>query len=394
MSHMKRYIVLGFLWLSHFLVDFSLGIFPIYKTIIGLDIATMGIIAGIAVFIGEALQLYFGHLSDRGYQQLLIIIGIAVTSCAVFASCTKDYFVLYLLFQATTLGSGCFHPAAVALVGSLSTRSKGLFITVFATGGAIGFSLSQLIFSTIYLKIGHYCSFLIIPSLLVAIILMFYKLENNFTKNTALKTKITFKSICDLFKKKHLTCLYFTQICNQIVFWGTIFLLPDLLMARGYDKWICFGGGHLAFVLGGALMMIPSGLLADKYSYRTVILTASSLSAIFFFTFLNFPLISNSSLAMLFFLMGASIMTVGPLVIAFGNKLYPEESGIVSAFLMGFALCLANPIGQTGAGLLTKLFDENAETKSLTILGLFFFVGIATSSFLPKKVENYKNIQV
>lgn len=394
MSQMKSYSVLGFLWLSHFLIDFSLGIFPIYKTIAGLDIATMGIIAGIAVFIGESLQLYFGLLSDKGYRQLLIVIGLTVTSCSVFASCTKDYFLIYLLFQITALGSACFHPAAVALAGSLSKKRKGMFITIFATGGAIGFGLSQLIFSSIFLKIGAYCSFLIIPSLLLVATLTFYKLEPNFTKNSSLQAKITLKSIYDLFKKKHLTCLYFTQICNQIVFWGTIFLLPDLLCSRGYDKWICFGGGHLAFVLGGALMMIPSGLLADKYSYRTVILTASIFGAIFFFTFLNFPLISNSSLLILFFLMGAAIMTVGPLVIAFGNKLYPNESGVISAFLMGFALCIANPIGQTGAGLLTKLFIEDVETKSLSILGLFFFLGLAISNFLPKKVENYKNIQV
>ena len=44
----------------HFVLDFFTGIWPIYKTIAGIDMAKAGLIAGITGFIGEALQLFFG----------------------------------------------------------------------------------------------------------------------------------------------------------------------------------------------------------------------------------------------------------------------------------------------------------------------------------------------
>lgn len=387
MSQTKLYTVLGTLWLTHFLVDFMIGVWPIYKTLAGLDIATMGIIAGSSVFVGEALQIFFGSLSDRGYCKALIISGLIATSITGLITYTDNYLFLFILFLITCLGSGAFHPSAVGLLGSLSANRKGLFITIFATGGSLGFGLSQLVFANFV----NYSALLMIPSFFLGLLLLFFNFQQ---PKTSERTKLTLTSITALFKKEHLCCLYFTQICNQIVFWGLIFLLPDILVHRGVDKWICFGGAHLTFVLGGALMMVPGGYLADKYSYKTIIMGASTFSLLFFVLFLKFPFISNSLLLTLFFFMGASMMIVSPLVIAFGNKLYPKEPGAISGFLMGFALCIANPLGQTGAGLLTKLFSDNATSNALSLLGIFFFIGLSISYFLPmnQKVETNKSL--
>jgi FSR family fosmidomycin resistance protein-like MFS transporter len=379
----KTYITLIYLWLSHFLVDFMIGIWPIYKTIAGLDIAVMGLIAGVSVFIGEVFQLYFGQLSDRGFRKKLIIAGLCLSSMCGLISYTENYFLLFILFQMTCLGSGAFHPSAVGLVGSLSKNHKGVFITLFIMGGAIGFALSQILFKFFYSHFDGNTAFLMIPSAIIAFSIALYPLTESNSKTS--KKPITLKSILALFKTKHMSCLYFTQICNQIIGWAVIFLLPDILLSRGFDSWISFGGGHLSFVLGGAFIMVPAGLIADKFSYKTVIITALTSGSIFFYTFLKFPFISNSTLLILLFLMGASIMVINPLVIAFGNKLYPKEPGRVSGFLMGFSWCIANPIGQAGGGLLTKLFTEDAGAKALSILGIFFLIGLAISVLLPAK---------
>ncbi len=49
-----------FLALAHFLVDFMIGIWAIYKTIAHLDLFLAGVISGVGAFIGEGMQIFFG----------------------------------------------------------------------------------------------------------------------------------------------------------------------------------------------------------------------------------------------------------------------------------------------------------------------------------------------
>ena len=85
--------------------------------------------------------------------------------------------------------------------------------------------------------------------------------------------------------------------------------------------------------------------------------------------------------------MGTCIQVINPIIVAYGNRLIPESPGMISALLMGCALCLAEGIGQGGGGLLTRLFDEQATAKALAILGLFPLVGIGFTFLLPQKAK-------
>lgn len=60
---------LALLFVSHLILDFFTGIWPIYKTIAQIDLAKAGLIAGLSGFIGEFLQIFFGYFSDRGYRK-------------------------------------------------------------------------------------------------------------------------------------------------------------------------------------------------------------------------------------------------------------------------------------------------------------------------------------
>jgi MFS transporter, FSR family, fosmidomycin resistance protein len=380
MKSEKIYTTIGFLWLAHFLVDFMIGIWPVYKTITGLDLGIAGLIAASCAFLGEGTQLLFGPLNDKGYTKLLIILGVFFAASSTFLSYTDNYFLLFMLYLLTCLGSGAFHPAAVGLAGSLTRERKALFITIFASGGALGMSSSQLIFSNTYHFLEGQTIWLAIPPLTFVILVSLFALKG--LKASAGHTD--FKTVFRFFRDKNLTLLYFTQVCNQMIAWALIFLLPDTLICRGHESWLCFGGGHLFLVIGGALMMIPSGYLADKYTPRLVILVASILGMTFFYTFLFVPALSTGGAVILLFLMGASIQVINPVILAFGNRLVPQNPGAISAFLMGLAWCVSEVVGPGGGGLLTKLFEEDAPAKSLTILGGGFGIGIVLTCLLPK----------
>jgi MFS transporter, FSR family, fosmidomycin resistance protein len=145
---LRRSLIL--LFVSHLILDFFTGIWPIYKTIAQIDLAKAGLIAGLSGFIGEFMQVFFGYFSDRGHRKKVIMLGLALSSCVLWITFTQDilssFFVLLLLM----LGSGSYHPAGAGFAGLLSPDHKGRNILFFACGGAIGLGISQLAFTKVF----------------------------------------------------------------------------------------------------------------------------------------------------------------------------------------------------------------------------------------------------
>lgn len=379
---------LTLLWVGHFLVDFMLGIWPVYKTMSGLDLAIAGLIAASAAFLGEGMQVVFGSLSDRGFQKALIVFGMVITTASALLGMTQNYLLLTIFYLFTCIGSGAFHPAAASLVNGLTLKRKALFIGIFASGGSLGMAVSQVIFSKLYFVLENQIFYIAFPSLALALILLclgYFK--NEASKNSQPEKTRYIKKFKELFTHKPLRYLYINQVCNQTITWGTIFLLPDVLLSRGFDEAVAFGGGHLAFVLGGALIMVPSGYFADKYSIKHVMLSFTIVGMLAYYAFLFFPGISNTLSLCLLLLMGAAMGVIQPLAVTFGHRLYPSNTGVVSALLMGLVWCVSECLGPAGGGILTKFFTEDAPAKSLAIIGVLFALSVFATARLPAKIK-------
>ena len=369
------------LWLGHFCVDFMLGIWPIFKTMRHLDLAIAGTIVSAAAFAGEGMQIVFGGLSDRGYSRALIASGVLLASAATFLVAFESYTSMGFLMFLTLMGSGAFHPAAAGIVGSLTENRKGLFITIFASGGSLGLACSQISYLVAYDWLNGHTAWLSLFPFVLALVIAFVPLS----RRQANKKPLDFKEVFRFFRVPTLRYLWMAQVCNQALVWGLIFLLPDVLTARGYDKWIAFGGGHLALILGGACTLIVAGHLADCIPPRTVLLSSTLMGALLFYTFLFMPLLSNTFVIILLAGLGAAISSFNPVSIALGNRYVPGKPGLISAFLMGIVWCVAEVLGPCGGGLLTLLFSEDAAAKSLMVLGVSFLAALAVLIRLPEE---------
>ncbi len=377
----KSILTLLALWAAHFFVDFQIGIFAVYKTMAGLDLAKAGIIGVIAALIGEGSQAFFGSMSDSGHRKRIIIFGLVFVCASSLMSYTDDYLVLFLLLLATFLGSGAFHPSAAGLVGTLTRTRRGLFFTIFASGGALGLAISQICFYHTYQHLDGNTAVLTIPMLLL--IPACYFLPGQLRDKSG-ATKTSFSAVLKLFKRADLRCLYWVLVCNQGLYWATIFLLPDVLHAMGCEDWISFGGGHLAFIMGGALMLVPAGLLADAYSSKTVIVVSMAASLLFFFLWLGLGITSPWLMLILLAALGAAFNTVAPLGLALGHRLLPGQPGLISAFAMGMVWCVAESLAPA-SGILTKLFPpEYAPVQTLMVMGLLNVVGLGIAIRLPQ----------
>lgn len=381
------------LWAGHFLIDMMLGFWSVYKTLAHLDIAIMGMIAGICPFLGEGMQMVFGPLGDKGYRKVLFAFGLAAGAFNAFIPYTNDYAILFILYFTSCLGSGAFHPTAAAIASSLTTDRKALCVTVFASGGAFGMGLSHMIFSSWYLGIGSNTAYFIIPSVLLIAYILFFSLHKSFSAIVHSDKNHGMRDIVKLFQSRDLTNLYIFQVCNQAICWGLIFLLPDILVAKGYDSWICFGGGHMCYILGGAFMMIPSGYISDKYSERSVLITSTIFGGILFYLFLYSTNLHPIGLLALLFALGSTLTVSTPVAVAFGNKMMPSRPGLVSAFLMGLVWCVSEGIGTGGGGLLSTFFTHNAPIHAMAIVGMCFIVSLACAFLLPQKIAKTFEIE-
>ncbi len=384
-SSKKVVSALAIVWLGHFLVDFMIGIWPIHKTMMQLDIATVGIMSAIGVVIGEGLQLLFGSLSDGGHRRAVIVGGLLATTAATCYGFTDSYSLLFILLLITCIGSGAFHPAAMSIVGGLSSVRRGLFFTIFASGGMAGMASSQLIYSLFHASELLSTLMLAVPSAILVVILALGQIACSKSLVAKGEKACGVSAIKRFFKRKELRLLYIMQVCNQAVFWGTVFLLPDLLSGRGYEGWVSFGGGHLAFTSGCMALMIPAGYLADKLSPRKVLMVAPLVGMVIFYLILTMPGLPIAVLLPMLFCLGAAVGVTSPITVAYGNALMPGNPGIVGAILLGLAWVLAESIGLGGTSALTRLFVDDAPAKALALLGVSFVFSILACYLIGKR---------
>ncbi|MBI2742761.1 MAG: MFS transporter [Chlamydiales bacterium] len=373
---------LWFLWLSHLFMDFFTGIWPIYKTLANIDIAQAGLIAGVSGFLGEIFQVLFGYFSDRGYRKRVLLLGLVLSSSILWITFAQGISGSFLLLLLLMLGSGSFHPAAMGMAGALAgEKKKGSSILFFASGGAIGLGISQLAFTKLREVFQGHALIVFAPLLILIVLLIFHQFPKQVFAQPTLSLRGFFQPIMHC--RKPLLLLYLSQVAVQGLVLSFMFLLPDILATRKCDSWLCMGGGHLCFVLGSALTMVPAGWLCDKYGQKKVLLTVVCGAGLLFYTFLTHPATSIGQIALMLSGLGAFLGIINPIIVSWGNRLVPESPSTVSALLMGFAWCFSN-LGPAFAGFLAKFYVEEPYLNAIASLGGLLFLIFFFVLFMPR----------
>jgi FSR family fosmidomycin resistance protein-like MFS transporter len=372
------------LWLSHFFMDFFTGIWPIYKTIAKIDPLQAGLAIGAAGFIGEILQIGFGYFSDKGHRKKILILGLCLASAIIWITFAEGIFYSFALLLLLMLGSAAFHPSATGLVGILSKQNKGRGILLFASGGAIGFAISQITFTRLIAVFQGHAWIVLIPLGICIIGIALHRFPMQEIQRHTLSLKGFFAPIMHC--RKPLLILYFSQITNLLLVSSFQFFLPDILLAKGCHHWLCYGGGHLFYALGAATLMIPAGFLSDKFGPKAVMLSALCSSILMLYFLLATPMLSIGWSIAILTCLGGFLGVVNPVIVSWGNRLVPESPSTVSALLMGFAWCFGN-LGCVFSGLLISFFVQDSIVNTLAIMGLFLGVALTLVLFMPRLAQ-------
>jgi FSR family fosmidomycin resistance protein-like MFS transporter len=363
------------------------GVWPLFKTLQGIDLAWAGLVGGVGAFFAEISQVFFGGWSDRGGRFLLIALGILLAMAIPtlpLASGILGYLLIYLTFA---IGSAAFHPAAAGGIASLFPQARGTTLALFWASGGLGLALSQLTFAKIYTSFNEGTIVLSLIGLPLVILAFFLHRQKVSSGISTQKKPFSFTQIFQFFRRRDTRLLWLFHFSITSIYWGTIFYFPDILKEKACPSWICDGTGHLFFVLGAAFMSLPAGWIADRFSPRSVLQVTVLVSMVAYFILLLSPDLPAYILLPLAMGVGAGLGVVTPLTIAWGNAMVPESPGLISAFLMGFVWFVSELVGITGVGLLSRLFDEAGATQSLVVLGLLFVLASFSLYRLGKAEE-------
>ncbi len=384
--------------LGHFIVDFSIGLWPVWKTIARYDLATSGLIAGISVMIGEAMQSVFSVYADRGYWRPLIAFGCLIASMSLalpFASSVHGAGVLFFL---TCVGSSAFHPTAVGLVSSVKKMNRTVLIAIFHTSGLLGLGISQALFSHLLEKHPALPLTLIWLPVVLAIALFITRNSRNeeirsqeeAQKVTLHREKVSMMVFLDFLQRSELRKLYVLLLCNQIMAWSFLFLLPDFLLEKGASHSFAYGGGHFIYVFGSACACVPLGILAKRLNTPLVVFITYVLSILALSSILCVSAATPTLLSICLIAMGGSIGAIAPLALAIGNDLEPHRSATISAFLMGFVWIFSEGIGYSLSAYIATCFSTNQATNALSVMGLSLLIGITQAYLLFRQMTGNK----
>jgi FSR family fosmidomycin resistance protein-like MFS transporter len=365
---------------GHFAVDCCTGIWPVFKTLAHLDLAKAGLIATTGAVLGNALQIAFGLLADRGWRKLLLVVGTLLAGAVTLAPWTRSYPGMFVLVLTTYVGSAAFHPAGAGAAASLSRRRTGLMVGLFLAGGYGGFSLSQLLFSRIYESAP-----LLTPALLLVPVgsaLATARLVPR-TAPVARARGETWRALGP--KLRPIAPLFALQVFATGLNLALVFLLPDLLQARHAPAWVVQGGGHFALVAGACLSLLPAGHASDRWGPRRALLFANVAAGAVLAALLVRTTASPVDLALVA-AFGAFNGINNVVAVAEGNRLIPGQASAASALLMGMPWCIA-AVAPVLGGVLADPARGGTPTVALAWLGLAIPLTLATGLFVrPRRI--------
>ena len=347
-----------------------------YLVIEGRITATLAGLILLAYLVGSSiLQPIFGLMSDSSGRRIFVILGpIWIGVAAGLVGWVGSAGLLFVLAFIGGIGTAAFHPQAASMVNRISPSNKGWSMSIFSTGGNVGFALGPVAAALLAVAGLHWTPIIVFPGIILTGLLAYY--SPHLGRRAVHLDKPNFSEI---FRKsgRSLGLIVGTIATRSAVQYALIIFLPLYYHARGGSAEL---GSYYAFVLSicGAIGGLAGGALSDRFGRRRIVvaslLVASPLlmSALLVSGPLVWPLIAIS---------GAVLLSSNSVTVVQGQELLPASTGIASGFTLGLAFGLSGVIGSS----LTALSDHIGLHSTILLIPFLPLVAAALAAGVPDR---------
>lgn len=318
---------------AHVMVDGYGNIYapmlPLLIPRLGLSLAAAGTLTMLFQMAASVAQVGFGHIADRWRPRTLITVGpvVSVSVLSLIGLATSRE-ALALILIAGGLGAAAFHPPAAALAHRLGGERRGFAMSVYITGGTLGFSLGPLCFAPFAQYFGlEWTPLLALPGL--AVVAFFIRRVPAIPLHPS--EHRGFGALRPY--AKPLALLYTIVVLRTLASLTFATFVPVMLTRRGLS--IGQAGAAVAvYLIGSGVGGFFGGPAADRFGARRVIALSLVLSCPFLFIA---PSLSGWSFVVVLAIGGLFLQSTLPVNVTFGQSLAPVSAATVSSLMMGFA---------------------------------------------------------
>lgn len=342
---------------------------PLLIPKLGLTLAGAGLLTMLFQIAASVSQVGFGHLADRWRPRLLLMTGpvVAVSVLSLVGQATS-FATCAAILIAGGLGCAAFHPPGAALVHRLGGDRPGLAMSVYITGGTLGFAIGPMMFAPVGERFGlAWTPLLALPGLIVVALFLTRvpPLDVHTGGSGGIRSLRPYA--------KPLGLLYTIVVLRTLTALAIATFVPVMLTRRGLSTSAAAGVVTL-YLVGSGIGGFAGGPMADHYGPRRVI--AWSLVAACPFLF-GAMFLTGWPFAIVLAIGGLFLQSTLPVNVTFGQAVAPVSAATVSSLMMGFAW-------GTG-GLSVPLVGYIADRVGIehTLMGLSFVPLVAAACVLP-----------
>jgi len=371
---------IGLLFMAHFVVDsqvsFLSPLLPLLSEKFGLTLGAAGTLVALLSFFNAGSQPLTAIVTDRWPRLPWLSIGLISSSFFLTApGWLSSYTVVAISVSIGGALAGLAHPDMSSRAGALNSRHRSLCVSIFVSGGRLGFSLGPIIVLFIVKWWGMEWLWVYVLVNIAAVTGIVRGLP---------KPEATVEDGTNIFRglgsalwaaRYPLSILLGVTVPRAVVTLNMQGLLPTLYVEQGLGLW---QGGIansvlLFFGMGGVM---TGGALADRYGKRKVICWGIGTS---FASLIGFLMASHWAAIICIALLGFGLYMPMGVAMAYAQEFLPDHRGFASSLTLGVSWGLAS----FSVIPLSKMAEGIGLHQTFWFLPVSLAVGLTFTYFLP-----------
>lgn len=321
------------------------------------------------------IQPVIGYLSDRLNLRWVVILGPALAGLAMsLLVVAPSYAALSWLLILAGVASAAIHAAGPTIAANMGRGHVGRSMGVWMVGGELGRALGPAV-AVLALSVMERRAFPWLMSIgfIASAGLLYFQRRGGIT--TASGSGSGSFGAALIAMRRVMLPLGALWLVRSFALTATSTFLPLYLTERGAALWMA--GGALTLLQGsGVLGAFLGGIVSDRLGRRAVMFASIFLTGL---CLLAFTAVNGWLMVILLILLGLSMLSIGPVVMAMVYESYPESRSMANGTFMTTAF-LARAVGVLVVGIVA---DNVGLQLAFRGAALVYLLGLPLILLLP-----------
>ena len=375
-------LTLALLAAGHFSVDLSQGAVPAMLPFFIRErhlsyAAAAGLVLAQTVS-SSVLQPLFGQLTDRRPAPWLLAAGAGVAGAGLGAAALMPtYALIWLAIAVSGVGVAAYHPEGARYANYASGSRRATGMSIFTVGGNAGFVAGPVIATPVFLLLGLDGGWVVgVPPVAVAVALALSIGRVEALQAAATAPEVRAREGADQWGP--FVRLTGVLLARSVLFYGLNTFIPLYWIGVFHQPPAAAGAALATLLVAGGAGTLLGGRLADRFSRRSVVVVAVTLTVPLLLLFLAMP----GPLAAIVVLvpLGLAMYVPTSLMVVLGQEYLPGRVGTASGVTLGLAVS----VGGVLTPALGLVADQEGLRTALLLLVLVPAVAAPLAFSLPR----------